>query len=345
MAKKILTSTDLKCKNCGSDLFFDAKTQNLVCENCRSIKEFSKTQTNIKHNYEDNDYSYKKDWLESDLKLKCKSCGAEVPLNSLEFATFCPYCKSHYVANFEQFNGLLPERVYPFLLTKEDAQNKFKENAKKKFFVPSKFKKEIPNNTISGTYIPTFAFDAKTFTKYQAVVEESTGGKDNHTIRRVVNGTLSQNYTDFFEESSSLTTGIRLKSVLPYQEKSVYDFKPEFIRGYIVEHYDNSLTNCHKLFRQDVSNDIKKRISSQIAGNVVSITTNTTYSDEKYSYTLLPIYHFDFTYRNKQYKTIMNGQTGKLGKGLPISFWKVGLIVAILLILFGGIVALFLLAE
>jgi len=55
----------------------------------------------------------------------------------------------------------------------------------------------------------------------------------------------------------------------------------------------------------------------------------------------LPIYNFEYKYNKKTYITQMNGQTGKVGHGLPISGWKVGILIGLGLLAVAGLAWLF----
>ena len=58
----------------------------------------------------------------------------------------------------------------------------------------------------------------------------------------------------------------------------------------------------------------------------------------------MPVYTFEFMYKDKKYITYMNGQTGKVGSGLPISKVKVafGIILSVLIVLIPILLVLFL---
>ena len=86
-----------------------------------------------------------------------------------------------------------------------------------------------------------------------------------------------------------------------------------------------------------MEDNIKRVILSKYSyDRVISFNMQTTYSEEKYLYNLLPIYKCDFEYKNKNYTTYMNGQTGKVGGGFPISGWRVFFVVMAFLLLVGG---------
>ena len=53
----------------------------------------------------------------------------------------------------------------------------------------------------------------------------------------------------------------------------------------------------------------------------------TSFYNQKYKYCMLPIYRINFSYKNKTYTNVMNGQTGSLGGDYPKSAGKISLVV------------------
>jgi len=60
----------------------------------------------------------------------------------------------------------------------------------------------------------------------------------------------------------------------------------------------------------------------------------------KFAHYLLPVYKCDYKYKNKNYTTLMNGQTGKVGGGYPKSGVKITFFVLMIIAIIGGIIAL-----
>ena len=81
-------------------------------------------------------------------------------------------------------------------------------------------------------------------------------------------------------------------------------------------------------------------MSSYSYSYVQSYDQNVKFSDEKYSYYIVPTYSVKYKYKGKSYLTYMNGQTGKVGGGLPRSAVKITFFVLFILLVVVGIIAL-----
>lgn len=336
---KELSSSDKKCPTCGSELSFDPSTKKLKCCSCGNFYEFDLVLSNEKHDLDLEQQNIStENWAKESKLVKCNSCGANIMINGLAITQECPYCGSKYIVETKEVPGLKPDCVVPFAFNQEDAKVKFKQKIKGKFFVPHKLKKEFSEAEVKGIYIPAFSFDGETFSHYTGTVQIAKQVKTKDGYRTVyetrpISGTYSYDYCNLLIESSTQIDDSQLSSIIPYNLHESYAYNNDFLRGYYVEQYVDTIKTCHDLAVNKVASDIKSGIGSKHSGTVTSLFVDTNYSNEKYNYQLLPLYYVSFKYKDKQYTALMNGQTGKVGKGLPISKLKVTFVVIIVLIL------------
>ena len=339
----VLKASNEPCKGCGGNLRFDPKTQNLVCEKCGRRETFAKTKIIAKRKISDigkNQDKYK-EWIAKNKLIECASCGARIILNNLEYSATCPYCGRSSVSLSSNLPGIDPDVVIPFAFDKEEAVKKFKEKVSKKFYVPRAFKKKNNSGNVAGIYIPSFIFEAKSYSSYEGLLLRqesytSNGKTYTRTVVFPIAGTKNLHHDDIMIEASSKVDQKQLSEILPYSNKECYDFKEDYIRGYVVEHYSTQPTECYHQAKDIMDKNIRRSILSDYSySGVQTLNIRTTYRDEKFLYRVSPIYKFEYKYKNKAYQTIMNGQTGKLGGGLPKSKIKIAftIIIPILIVL------------
>lgn len=342
MEEKKLETSHVKCDNCGGNLIFSPKLQKLYCTNCDSVKDIIVVKEYEKHPTSEmpNDYTGYESWVESVKVANCSNCGSQIVFDAHKFADVCPYCGSNYVAETDTLPSLVPDAVIPFKFDSNKAGEEFAARVKKKIFVISAFKKKLPEKDIKGVYIPSFAFDSDSMSQYTGVLVENEihrHGDRTEIVkkRRNINGTKSVDHRDITIESSSLINQVNLNSICPFNMGQSVKFNEDFIRGYAVEHFDTKIEECHKVAINVMDNRIRDAILSGYRYDEVErLDVKTTYSNEKYAYRLLPIYRFEYHFRNKQYITYMNGQTGKIGGKLPYSKLKITLAVILGIIIF-----------
>ena len=279
-------------------------------------------------------------WINSHKVCKCQNCGSSIVLNKLDITTSCPYCHTPYVLDRSTLPDLVPDAVIPFRFDHHTAGQKFKNFAKSKFYVNGKFKKDIPDNLIVGTYIPSFVFDAISTTQYSGTLyrEEVVETSNGHTTRSVpfhVSGTITVQHQNVLIESSTQLNQKDINGVLPFDYSQAYAFADDYILGYNVEYYNDSLAqsdqNAQPIYEQQIKRAILRKYSQ--ASSMGAMTLKKSFNNHTYSLYLMPVYRFEYQFKKKPYITYMNGQTGKVNNNLPKSGTKITLTVLFVLLL------------
>lgn len=345
-----LETIDGKCENCGNNLKFCPQEDTLKCEKCASKHKVENTCHNRKMPYNNINDDALLDWQKQQKYIKCKSCGSTINLKNNEISIECPYCESQNIVLQKDIQGLYPTQIIRFAFDRHEASLKFKEQVKKKFLVPRKFKQLIPENEIEGYYYPAFSFDVDSFSKYDGKLYryEKRGSGDNArtvTVYFDIHGEVNVQHRDVLVESSSRLTQYELHNLLPYDFTKRADFKPDYLFGYKVEQYNeqfkNAIIRSDEIVKEQIRNNILKKYSYD---GVSTLNINTNYGLQSFSYFMMPVYTFEYKYKDKKYLTYMNGQTGKVGSGLPVSKVKVAFITlfAILIVLLPILLVFFL---
>jgi len=339
--------TNLKCLGCGGDLVFSGDHQALLCKNCARTQSFD-----VKHNVIKLDYANN---LENDVKnnelktANCKNCGAKLDIKNREITKTCPYCSSNFVLDKSEIVGLKPNNIIPFTFSKNKAIEYYKKNVKHKWFLPNKFKKNPNVDNVDGTYVSCFSFDSNTSSQYSGALsvdhtEFHDGKSYTRTETKFIKGTKNLDFKNFLVESSALTNQVAFDEIKPFviDDDTCFEYNENFLRGYNVESYDNNLNNCKVISEELMKVKIKDNIlSGYHYSRVQYFNLTTTFENNKFSYILLPIYFINFNYKNKNYRTYLNGQTGKIGNDLPKSKVKITFAVLLGILFVLGIILLF----
>jgi len=335
MNKKIKAVAN-KCKNCGYDLVFNPDSNSVVCPSCKSSTPILQNKIIAKHDFE---RSYKTadkntEWGNQNKSMECPNCGARVALMQFQAAANCPYCNSELVASMEQFSGLKPDAIIPFKISKEKAVEKFKNILKSKFLVPKSFKNSVSADEIHGYYFPVFMFEADCITQYSGRLYEEYTVKDregnSETRRRYFNiqGTLPSRHNNIEVEASSKLSQYELAGISPYDHKLAQAYNDEYVYGYELEFYSNSVEASYEQALKIMKAQIRQSILFKYHYDGVDhLDMSHSFSNPKYTYSMLPMYRINYTYKNKKYTNIMNGQSGKLTGSYPKSGAKITLLV------------------
>ncbi|MBQ7884957.1 MAG: hypothetical protein IJ318_02550 [Clostridia bacterium] len=347
-------ANDCSCPSCGAAMRYRPEIAKLFCENCQTSKDILCEALTQKHDYSDMEKHSKKtrDWQEETKNLKCPNCGANVVLNKLQYSSSCPYCESNLVSSDKQDESIAPDGIIPFLFSDQDASKKYVEGLKKKWFLPNKFKKSPPVESIHGVYVPIFGFDSQTTSRYVGrlakdhTTTNSKGERRTYTTYQNISGVHNSNQRDVLVETSSKLNQNQFAQIQPYYMQKAVQFKQGFIMGYTVEHYQNTVAECKKVAEQIMMENIKREILSRYHyDRVVSFDMSTAYTNQKYMYYLVPVYKCDYKFKEKTYTTFMNGQTGKVGGGVPRSGVKIFFFVLMWVLIIAGIIVISILTQ
>ncbi|MBE7082730.1 MAG: hypothetical protein E7378_03555 [Clostridiales bacterium] len=342
MKKKV---NNYECKSCGSGLKYLPEKQKLFCEKCGSLQDIVSVPIKEKNPYDKTEFTHVDKANNNLQNLSCPNCGAEVVMAPLEYSRTCPYCNSNLISSEIESEDLTPDGIMPFKFGKDVASKLYVDGIRKKWFLPNAFKKAPPVEGIHGIYVPTFSFDAGSYSQYKGVLAkdssytDSQGHRHTRTSYQHISGTHQAKHVDVVVEASSKINQKQMEEIKPYEMSQLVKFDQGFILGYTVEHYLNSLEECKKMSEQIMYQIIKNQILSKYSyDRVSSFDMTTQYIAEKYGYYLLPIYKCDYKYKDKTYTTIMNGQTGKVSGGVPrsgvkITFLVLGIVLGVILLM------------
>lgn len=334
-----------KCEGCGGNMIFSPRTQSLFCPNCRGTRAIDAKMCCPKHTFEERS-SRQGVWEEENKIVSCENCGASVVLNKLEYATKCPYCSSSLVVEIPSLPGLTPDSIIPFQFDKTEAAKKFVEGIKKKAFLPNKFKKQLPENEIQGVYVPTFLFDADSQSVYSGILAKDeivVRGNERRIITRTfpITGKKDMQHKNITIEASAQLSQEQLEGLKPFDYSQCCEFDEAFLLGYCVENNDVDVEKCKNDARDVMRAAIRNKILSKYRYDRVQyLDVSTNFSNEKFSYGVLPTYRFHYKYKNKDYTTFMNGQTGQVGGGVPRSAVKITFFVLSIILIVLGIIIL-----
>ena len=325
------------CPNCGGRVEFSPNDKALKCVNCATLYPVVYKSEQLKHTIDwipDNSKVDK--WTSINRSYKCDVCGATVTYNRYDIVGNCQYCNTSSLTSLNDLPGLQPEKIIPFKIDKVQANQEFVSRTVKRKFLPSKFKKNLPNTQMGATYISSFSFDADVFASYSGrqrhtrTKRDSNGRTRTETYYTHFSGKIDKNYTNVVVEASDKIAQQDIVKILPYDFSECVDYDDDFIKGYNVGYYNQDVTQAEVVAKGEMLKDVERQIRNRYS-SIDSLTINPTYSNIKYNYTLLPTYFINFDYKGKNYFNIMNGQNGKVSGKVPRSGLKITLFVLMLL--------------
>ena len=322
----------IKCDNCGANLTFDPETQDLKCMHCGSIKSFEKSNA-VSEIFIQEGFNQIENWDSSSKHYKCENCGAIVSLASNDAATFCPYCQTSHIVQFEDLDGLKPNAIYPYTIVKDTAVTNAKKWAKKRLFAPKSFKKNIKIDNVHGIYEPSFTFDSNTFSSYEGKIGKRYtrvvgSGKNRRTETyiswRRISGTFDVSYDDVFINASSDYDENAFDKLVDFKYENIKSYSTNYLSGFMAKRHEKSIQDAWNDAKDKMDKSIRVGILSKYSYDVVSyLNVSTIHNNVTYKYVLIPVYQLNYKYGKKRYSIYVNGETGKVMGKTPVSPLKV----------------------
>ncbi len=328
---KVASTDFVKCSACGGNMAFDPESQTLSCPYCGEHKDFVKDKE-VRELDIQAAFAAAEKWEDVSV-LSCENCGAKVVITSEEVAKECPYCGTSHVRSTAELAGIKPNALYPFTVTKEQADAFSKKWVKGRLFAPRKFKKNIQAKEIVGVYEPCFTFDSNTTSSYNGrvgyrrtrTVKTKNGVRTETYIEwRYISGTISHFFDDTIISVGSGLTQKELNKLAPFDISTIKVYDKDFLAGYTANHYEKDLSTAWEEAKTVIDEEIRKLIIAKYNCDTVDrINVSTIHENVTYKYVLTPVYVLSYQYKKKTYRVAVNGNTGKVTGKTPLSFWRI----------------------
>ncbi len=329
------------CPNCSAGLLFDAEKQKFACEFCLSLFDEDELTGLGANTAAEEKVQADEDFSSSMNRYFCENCGAEVAVDEHTTADFCYYCHNPVVLRGKMQGSFKPDKIIPFKYNKEEAEKKFLEFAKKKWFVPRDFFSKGHADKITGIYYPFWVTDADTSAHAQGKATRVRiymmgDWEITETSKYDIIRDADIHFEDVTTSAFSKAEKRMLEGILPFPpEREVHlDFSMPYLLGYQAKMRDIERAELSDEVRHKMENYSQALLSSTVQGYTTQhfedVTLKIKHSD--WEYTLMPVWVL--TYKSKRGKIFtyaMNGHTGKIYGELPLSLPK--------LFLLGGAVA------
>ncbi len=334
------------CRNCGSALRFNAKTQDWTCDYCGSIfnksdlvEEETEKAAGIngtaEGRAEDHHYPAQEELADQEFNARvigysCPTCGAEIITDETTAATFCFYCHNPAILTHQLSGANRPSKVIPFSFPKKVVTDRFLEWCKKKPLLPDSFKSHHQLEMLTGIYIPYWLFDCDVNGKLSAIATNVRSWQVGD-----IRYTETKTY-DVYREMRALFKGIPadgstkaddklMETIEPFDFSGIKPFVLPYLSGFQAEKYDvdssGVFPRVEKRIREYMNTLLKSTIKGY--GHYSVKEWRIDFQDIKVEYALMPVWLMTYHYKGQSYFFAMNGQTGKVAGKLPLCRGKV----------------------
>jgi transcription elongation factor Elf1 len=363
----------LRCPKCGStEIEHNIESGAVFCSFCRTKIEQSTENTQHLTGSIDDIRSIEGEIFtpgmgelrqpDSDcLSFKCPSCKAEMSVdpNSNIAMIMCHWCRHHISAADKISNGVRPDGLIPFTISKEQAiANISAVMKKRKFFACPQFLKTFSPELVRPVFLPysMVSTRAKSLHEGQAAVRKrqytvSSGKNNRKTVYDFdvyefgrqfdlfVNNLLIEANTAYFLKAGECITENSkniINSIQPFDTSKIIDYDPRFLSGdFRAEFRDvpvDAIREKSMRLLEDVSiHQVVTRMPQYNHGQIFQ-KNGVNRLGTKYSSILAPVWLYSY-YDPEKHKLsyiCCNGQTGETAVSVPVYKTKLLITAAII---------------
>lgn len=262
----------------------------------------------------------------------CKSCGAEIMSGDVEVSKFCSFCGQPAIFFDRVSKEKKPDRILPFMITKEEALQR----AKKKFETAQFLDESLKNvevDSVYGIYMPYWVFDS--FFGMMARIRVTSDKRTNH-----YEDAMTGDKDVIFDASRRFHDDVSIL-LNPFDMKDSVPFSPAYLSGFYADKCDVDSRYREKEVRAYLKNAAVEAVLNRTPGvpgqtirelynldnsrfkNYEITCFNEQFRINKTIYAFLPVYFITFLVEGKPVILLENGQTGKIVGNIPVDEEKV----------------------
>lgn len=342
-----LTEKRFPCAQCGAVLHYAVGTRSLECQYCGHANAIAASAVRL----EEIDFHEALRELQTSANIdptshviSCPNCAAQFALDAHIHAGECPFCGTSVVTETSHSKPIKPKGLLPFAITDTDARESYKNWLNKRWFAPNELKKYARSDaSLNGVYIPYWTYDSDTATAYRGQRGEvyyvrqryttTVNGRRVTRVRQVpkvrwypASGRTSRHFDDVLVGATKTLPRKITDWLAPWDLENLEPYTEDYLAGFSSEVYQVDLDEGFNIAQSTMDKVIKGDVRRAIGGDQQRISSlSTQHSDTTFKHVLLPLWTAGFQFRDKTYRFVVNGRTGKVRGERPYSIVKIAL--------------------
>ncbi|KMW58471.1 Primosomal protein N' (replication factor Y) - superfamily II helicase [Candidatus Rhodobacter oscarellae] len=344
------------CDNCGADFRFAAGEGKLICDHCGNEAEMAGPPPSGGIKELDFKAALQARLPEAEIEetrvSSCPNCGAQVEFDADTHAAECPFCATPVVTDTGTHRHIKPRGLLPFALSESAAHDAMNDWLGGLWFAPGGLQEYArKGRRMEGIYTPYWTFDAETKSSYRGergtVYYETrtvtrNGKTETQRVQKIrwrrTSGRVARFFDDVLVLASKSLPKRYTDALQPWDLSALEPYSPEYLAGFRAEGYTVELDEGFHEARAHMDRVIERDVRFDIGGDRQRIhDVDTAISDVTFKHILLPVWMAAYRYRDKTYRFVVNGRTGRVQGERPWSAIKIAIAVALGLIVAGGI--------
>ncbi len=348
-------SLTYSCGGCGARVEYAPGTTALRCPYCGHEQALVPTARTIReHSFAE--LAAKPRAVVAAHVLTCQKCGATSDSDAL--ASTCQFCGAPLVADQNASVQIPPEAVLPFEVDKAGVRAALRTWVGSRRFAPKRFRKVAEAESLVGTYMPHWTFDADTTSDYVGQRGEhywvtetystTVNGQSQTQTRQVqrtrwhsASGTVARSFDDLLVRATAHVADEDQNKLAPWPLEHAVAYQPEYLAGYAALRYDVEPEVGLDAAKSQMTSIIEGDCRNDIGGDEQRVQhVDTTYRAITYKLLLLPVWVVCYLFAGRTWQVLVNGRTGEVIGQRPYSKLKIAMAIVAALIVIATVITL-----
>ena len=315
------------CPGCGNGLRFDIPSQLMLCDACGGYYDPAST---VSMNKDAQGHRVFESFV-----FTCPSCGGELLTTDPNDAVgFCPFCGGASMLYDRIHQQWEPEYIIPFQITKEQCKELYVKEAKRSIFTSRQYRDPQLIEGFRGIYMPYWSYQAIQRGDF-SLKGDKKGVFTTETFR--ITGNIDVELDGYGHDASKGFDDRISEDIAPFDPRGHKPFAPGYLSGFYADIGDVNALDYNKKATDVICEDTAKLLAKEpsifradggirdikVSAADAQIPTSVTSAKR----TLYPVWFMSYRNKDKITYAAVNGQTGKVSADLPVSPWKILLMV------------------
>lgn len=289
----------------------------------------------------------------NEFSCKNKKCNASFAAYKKESLETCPFCGGEEIESAKdnpeykerQEKVLQPYSIIPFTIPEKTARKTLRRHLRKRYYLmhPGNLKKITQPGKLQPIYIPFFLFDILVRTSWKGEAGVTINQKGQ---KKEVWDAFSGYFEKFhgnFPIPVSKGSQPHLLEIANYDFRDLVRYDYHYLSLFATEIYQveeaEGFAVADGLLDLDSAVEVEKKLRN------VNKRRNFKITSEKQTLTfkhiLVPVWIGTYTYRGRLFQYMINGQTGRIAGDKPLSFTKIYIVIAAIVLLLIALILIF----
>ena len=294
VCQSLVDEEDLFCANCGTEAPKREEERDKPTDSARVAR----------HNFE------------------CSGCGASMSYDAEAEGLRCPFCGSVDMRQKEDAKILAPSRVVPFQFSRSEADSAMRRWLGRGFWRPGDLARQADVVKMTPVYVPYWVFEATTHTHWTADTSQTPMGARGDW--RPLSGEHRGSYSGLLIGASGALSPRETAAICPFDLGAGKTPDEIDLENVTVEQFSRPRKYARPLARQGLEQSEAATCQSRyVPDRARNVHTNVRIESMSSEPVLLPVWIMAYRYRDKLFRFLINGQSGRATGQAPISLTKI----------------------